>query len=208
MKLFRKTGMMRSTDGVFALTDEINETIFQRKYGILAVLLVMLVMAAVGLQATATTRTPDGSVAEAEIAILRAYLVSTRPTQIFSPDLPPMLLTQSAGIEVSKEPLIIGPGENLIEYNVPLTSGPNPVVGNSIENLAKDVPLFSPIEGLDDAIWKGKKCTNCHMWDKKTLCDQGKVYVENEPAHILRKQHPYGGAFKLALRNWSKTGCK
>lgn len=207
MKLFSKIGMMHGTDGVLALRDEINETISRWKDGFFAVLLVMMVFAAVGLHASAATKTFDGSAAEAEIAMLRAYLVSPQPTRIISPELPRMLLTQSAGIEVSKEPLIIGSGDNVIEYNVPLKSGPNPVVGNSIENLAKDVPLFSPIEGLDDVVWKGKNCAECHKWDKKTLCDQGKVYVDNEPAHILRKQHPYGGAFKLALRNWSKTGC-
>lgn len=104
--------------------------------------------------------------------------------------------------------LLILPGEPSLVFDVPLKSGPHPVVGKSLKELAKGQPMFSPIEGLDPKVWKGKSCSNCHQWDKVTLCDQGSVYARSEPGHMLRKQHPYGGPFKLALRNWSEGGCK
>lgn len=104
--------------------------------------------------------------------------------------------------------LLILPGEPSLVFDVPLKTGPHPVVGKSLKELAKGEPMFSPIEGLDPKVWKGKSCSNCHQWDKVTLCDQGSVYARSEPAHMLRKQHPYGGPFKLALRNWSEGGCR
>ena len=90
----------------------------------------------------------------------------------------------------------------------PLNTGPYPIDGKSLKDLAEGLPLFSPIEGLDETVWKDKQCGTCHQWDKVTLCDLGEVYARSDPAHMLRKQHPYGGPFKLALRNWSEAGCK
>jgi len=108
---------------------------------------------------------------------------------------------------IGKGRLLILPGETVIRFDEPLTTGPAPINGKSIKELVKGQPLFSPIEGLNDKVWKDKHCYDCHKWDKVTLCDQGGVYARNEPDHMLRKQHPYGGAFKLALRNWSLSGC-
>lgn len=104
--------------------------------------------------------------------------------------------------------LLILPGEPSLLFDVPLKTGPNPVVGKSLQELAQGKPMFSPIEGLDAKVWQNKTCSKCHQWDKVTLCDQGSVYARSEPSHMLRKQHPYGGPFKLALRNWSEGGCK
>lgn len=104
--------------------------------------------------------------------------------------------------------LLILPGEPELLFEAPLKNGPYPVNGKSLQELAQGHPMFSPIEGLGEEVWKGKSCSNCHKWDKVTLCDQGSVYVRSDPAHMLRKQHPYGGPFKLALRNWSEGGCK
>lgn len=110
---------------------------------------------------------------------------------------------------VKKGNLLILPGEDSpIKFTLPLRTGPYPVNGQSLQALAQGQPLFSPIEGLPPSVWKDKQCSTCHQWDKTTLCDQGNVYARAEPGHMLRKQHPYGGPFKLALRNWSKTGCQ
>ncbi len=66
--------------------------------------------------------------------------------------------------------------------------------------------MFPPIEGLPESVWK-KTCSSCHKWDRRTLCEQGAYYVKN-PAAALRGSHPYGGAEKLAMMQWAKTGCQ
>jgi hypothetical protein len=93
-----------------------------------------------------------------------------------------------------------------VRFNEPLTSGPYPVNGRSLEQLVDDIPLFPPIEGLDEAVWK-KNCKACHQWDRRTLCEQGATYVKN-PRSALRGSHPYGGPEKLAIMQWAKTGCQ
>ena len=98
------------------------------------------------------------------------------------------------------------PGQDVVRFKEPLTSGPYPVNGSSLEQLVNGIPLFPPIEGLDEAVWK-KNCNACHKWDQRTLCEQGATYVKN-PKSALRKSHPYGGAEKVAMMEWSKTGCQ
>jgi hypothetical protein len=97
-------------------------------------------------------------------------------------------------------------GQDVVRFKEPLTSGPYPVNGSSLEQLVNGIPLFPPIEGLDEAVWK-KNCNACHKWDQRTLCEQGATYVKN-PKSALRKSHPYGGAEKVAMMEWSKTGCQ
>lgn len=98
------------------------------------------------------------------------------------------------------------PAEDVVlRFSVPLDFGPRPVNGHSLEELIKGVPLFPPIEGLDESIWK-KNCTSCHKWDRQTLCEQGATYVKN-PKSVLRHPHPYGGAAKIAMMRWAKSGC-
>ena len=92
-----------------------------------------------------------------------------------------------------------------MRYDQPIPFGPVPVNGTSIKEMIESVPLFPPIEGLDDAQWK-KPCSSCHKWDQARLCEQGKTYVQN-PKSVLRHSHPFGGADKLALMRWAKSGC-
>ena len=96
--------------------------------------------------------------------------------------------------------------EELLRFDQPVPFGPFPVNGSTIKALAEGVPLFPPIEGLDEALWK-KSCTSCHKWDKARLCDQGATYVK-APKNVLRHPHPYGGAYKIALMRWAKSGCE
>jgi hypothetical protein len=97
--------------------------------------------------------------------------------------------------------------EEVVRFKEPLTSGPYPVNGRSLEQLMiSGVPQFPPFEGLDEALWK-KQCTSCHKWDQRTLCEQGASYVKN-PKSALRGSHPYGGAEKVAMMQWAKTGCQ
>ena len=95
---------------------------------------------------------------------------------------------------------------DVLYFDQPVPFGPYPVNGQSLKQLAESVPLFPPIEGLDAALWK-KKCDTCHKWNQARLCKQGETYVK-AARYALRHQHPFGGAYKIALMKWSKSGCK
>jgi hypothetical protein len=96
--------------------------------------------------------------------------------------------------------------EEVVRFDQPLKTGPPPVNGRSLEQLVQGVPLFPPIEGLDESIWK-KNCSACHKWDRRTLCEQGATYLK-DPKMALRGSHPYGGPEKVAIMQWAKTGCQ
>src|ERR1700722_6111848 len=74
--------------------------------------------------------------------------------------------------------------EQIVRFSEPLTTGPFPINGQSLEQLVQGTPLFPPIEGLPENVWK-KPCSSCHKWDRRTLCEQGAFYVKN-PAAALR----------------------
>jgi hypothetical protein len=38
------------------------------------------------------------------------------------------------------------------------------------------------------------------------MCEQGATYV-TAPKNVLRVPHPFGGALKLAIMRWAKSGC-
>ena len=112
----------------------------------------------------------------------------------------------AAAAPAAPAPAPAAPGQDVVRFKEPLTSGPYPVNGSSLEQLVNGIPLFPPIEGLEEAVLK-KNCNACHKWDQRTLCEQGATYVKN-PKSALRKSHPYGGAEKVAMMEWSKTGCQ
>ncbi len=95
--------------------------------------------------------------------------------------------------------------EDILHFDQPIPFGPFPVNGHSIAEMIESVPLFSPVEGLDEGLWK-KKCTSCHKWNKDRLCQQALSYVR-APRNVLRVPHPFGGTLKLALMRWAKSGC-
>jgi hypothetical protein len=96
--------------------------------------------------------------------------------------------------------------DDIVRFDVPLTTGPMPINGRSLAELIHGTPLFPPIEGLEENVWK-KQCTSCHQWTQKTLCDQATIYVKN-PKAALRVSHPYGGPEKVAMIQWAKAGCQ
>jgi hypothetical protein len=112
----------------------------------------------------------------------------------------------AAAAPAAPAPAPAAAAEEVVRFNEPLTTGPYPVNGQSLEQLVAGIPLFPPIEGLPEALWK-KPCSSCHKWDRRTLCEQGATYVKN-PQSALRGSHPYGGAEKLAIMQWAKTGCQ
>jgi len=94
-----------------------------------------------------------------------------------------------------------------ITFQSPLTQGDAATIGKSLEQLIAGSPLFSPIEGLPDAVWKGKECKACHKWEQEALCTQGGTYLNVKTAAAIDKKHPYGGSFKQNLRTWAQQGC-
>jgi hypothetical protein len=96
--------------------------------------------------------------------------------------------------------------EDVLRFDQPIPFGPFPVNGKSIKQMIEEYsPLFPPIEGLPDELWK-KSCTACHQWNQERLCAQGETYAKT-PRYALRHQHPFGGVYKIALMRWAKSGC-
>jgi hypothetical protein len=95
--------------------------------------------------------------------------------------------------------------EDILRFDQPIPFGPYPLNGHSLKELIDTVPLFSPIEGLEDSLWK-KNCKECHQWNQARLCEQAATYVQT-PRYALRVSHPFGGTLQLALMRWSKSGC-
>lgn len=92
-------------------------------------------------------------------------------------------------------------------FSLPLVSDDPRISGKSIEQVIQGSPRFTPVEGLDAAAWKGKTCSNCHKWTKDALCEQGQFYVREGVSRTQSKDHPLGGAFKLALHDWAAAEC-
>lgn len=95
-----------------------------------------------------------------------------------------------------------------VTFNVPLEVGAPEIVGKTIEELITGSPLFPPIEGLPEEYWKAQECSDCHEWQQANLCTQANSYLSDAGSENLTKPHPYGGTFKLNLRNWAVGGCE
>jgi hypothetical protein len=95
--------------------------------------------------------------------------------------------------------------EDVLRFDQPIPFGPFPVNGRSLKEMIDTEPLFSPLDGLPEELWK-KKCTTCHQWDQARLCAQGATYIQS-PRNVLRVPHPFGGALKLAMMRWAQSGC-
>jgi hypothetical protein len=95
--------------------------------------------------------------------------------------------------------------EDILHFDQPVPYGAPQVRGKTLKELVEGRPMFAPIENLPERLWK-KNCASCHKWDAKTLCEQGRSYL-SKAAEVFRHQHPYGGAYKLSLMRWAKTGC-
>ena len=128
------------------------------------------------------------------------------------PPAPPAPPVQAAPpSQAAPAPTVAMPGpairpEDMLRFDQPIPFGPYPLNGHSIAEMIESTPLFSPIEGVDESVWK-KQCKNCHQWNKDRLCQQGQTYVQ-VPKNVLRVPHPFGGALKIALMRWAKSGCQ
>lgn len=97
-------------------------------------------------------------------------------------------------------------GQAPVFYDQPLSYGVPEIVGLTIAEVLAGSPLFAPIEGLPDEVWRDKTCGNCHQWTRQDLCNQGTTYLGASRA--LTKEHPYGGSFKKNLQIWAEGGCQ
>lgn len=96
-----------------------------------------------------------------------------------------------------------------LSFTTPIARGDPQIVGRSIQEVFTTAsPLFPPIEGLPEELWKDQKCSNCHQWTKELLCDQGKFYLSSNATRSLEREHPLGGSFKMNLRDWAQGGCQ
>lgn len=95
-----------------------------------------------------------------------------------------------------------------VTFEGPLQAPGTPVDGKSIAQLIEGTPLFPPIDGIPENLWKDKTCSNCHNWTKEALCTQGATYATDKGESALAKKHPYGGALKAALKTFALGGCR
>ena len=115
------------------------------------------------------------------------------------------LLALSPPVETAPDPMAVLVG---LTFNTPFPIGEY-IKGRSIADLiATGSPQSAPIEGLPEAVWRDKSCSNCHAWTEATLCDQAKTYTKPEAAEALAKPHPLGQTFKIGLKQWALGGCK
>jgi hypothetical protein len=94
-----------------------------------------------------------------------------------------------------------------LTFTSPFPTGGPPFEGLSIEEIVKLAPLFPPIEGLPEELWKSGTCASCHSWTKEALCMQGQTYVAATDDSTVSKPHPFGGVFKRGLKGWAAADC-
>jgi hypothetical protein len=95
-----------------------------------------------------------------------------------------------------------------VAYDVPLVNAGSNLTGKRISEVLALSPIYPPIEGLPEQVWKGKHCTDCHKWDRRALCDQGKFFVDHQVEIPLGEIHPLGGYFRRVLKVWASQGCQ
>ena len=78
-----------------------------------------------------------------------------------------------------------------VRYDEPMNFGNDGTIGVSLSNIFTTAPMFPPIEGLPDEVWKDKTCTTCHQWTRADLCTQAKTYIAKKPVKYQEKQHPF-----------------
>lgn len=94
-----------------------------------------------------------------------------------------------------------------VAFDEPLTDVPEEIAGRSIADLIQGSPLYPPIEGLPDEVWKEQTCSHCHQWTRDDLCTQAQTYQTAPAERTLSRDHPLGPAFRGVLRVWAEGGC-
>lgn len=107
---------------------------------------------------------------------------------------------------VAGPPAMTLPGR--VAFDTPLTEVPDEIAGRSIADLIQGSPLYPPIEGLPEEVWKTQTCSHCHQWTREDLCMQAQTYVTAPAERTLSADHPLGPAFRGVLRVWAEGGCE
>lgn len=107
---------------------------------------------------------------------------------------------------VAGPPAMTLPGR--VAFDTPLTEVPDEIAGRSIADLIQGSPLYPPIEGLPEEVWKTQTCSHCHQWTREDLCTQAQTYVTAPAERTLSADHPLGPAFRGVLRVWAEGGCE
>lgn len=94
-----------------------------------------------------------------------------------------------------------------VGWDVPLAGFTPEVNGRTLAQIVEGSPLYAPIAGLPDELWKDQSCSNCHAWNQERLCEQGQVYLGTLAEQSLAKQHPMGGGLKEAMQAWAAWDC-
>lgn len=152
---------------------------------------------------------PDGVFAELaafELDILAQKAVAAAEAP---PDDPPAAAEPPENEVALNRALVAQAGQDVLglTFNSPFPTGGPPIQGLSIAEIVELSPLFAPIEGLPEALWKAETCSSCHAWTRAALCTQGKTYVTAADDRAVRKQHPFGGVFKQGLKGWAAADC-
>ncbi len=140
---------------------------------------------------------PNGTYAELvqyEISILREKAIENG-------EAPEETELANLAIATAPEP---GP----VTLATPIATGPEQILGLTIDEVIISRPLFPPIEDLPEEFWAEKVCTDCHQWNPERLCTQAQVYLGTDVERSLSKQHPFGGAFKKHLSLWATNDCR
>lgn len=145
---------------------------------------------------------PQGAFAELARLEVQAILGKQLRTDPIAEETETLTIAPPASAPEPQE----GRAQGDIAFNAPLGIGDPEIATRSIAELIGGSPMFPPIEGLPEAVWKDKTCASCHQWDQGNLCEQAQTYLEDDTGR-LGKKHPFGGAFKEALRNWAAGGC-
>ncbi|MFY0633980.1 MAG: hypothetical protein JXQ91_09205 [Vannielia sp.] len=133
-----------------------------------------------------------------------------------------LLVAASAAAQEARDPAVIildveengqveGPEDPVgpVRWGEPLVGGVEEIRGKTIEQVfTENTPLFPPLEGLPEEIWKEQTCTNCHEWTQERICEQATNYLNPEFIDNLTKPHPLGGTFKGNLKLWAEEGCQ
>ncbi|SIO15614.1 hypothetical protein [Vannielia litorea] len=113
-------------------------------------------------------------------------------------------------LDVEEDGEVEGPEEPVgpVRWDEPLTGSAEEIRGKTIEQVfTENSPLFPPLEGLPEEIWKAQTCTTCHEWTRERICEQATNYLNPEFSENLTKPHPLGGTFKANLKLWAEDGC-
>jgi uncharacterized caspase-like protein len=162
--------------------------------------------------ATGGTPATEGPSAEEMAAFEAASAAGTvEGWEAFVAAHPASALTEAAAIELAA--LAAAPAVPAMElparvaFEEPLTDVPEEILGRSIAELIQGSPLYPPIEGLPEEVWKEQTCSHCHQWTRDDLCTQAQTYQTAPAERTLSRDHPLGPAFRGVLRVWADGGC-